>query len=314
MKIPKRTDIHIVNRHSDLLVQEVRALLKTYVYNGPTQWQRFSKWAMLTLGLGFFVSGIVFFFAYNWEALHKFVKLGLLQGLLIIAVGLALYPRFSRALRNWFLTVATVLVGALLGVYGQIYQTGADAYDLFFAWTLLVSLWVWFSRFPALWLVYVALVNTTIILYCEQVASDLSFLIVCFTLFSINFLAFVLMEAIRIKSRYNWFSNILALSVLIYGSVGIISGIFGTKDWWLVVFVFALLAVYGLGLAYGYKTDRLFYFWAIPFSVISIVTAMMINISDSEWMFLLVSIFIISSVTFTVRNLIKLQKNRTDEN
>ncbi len=39
----------------------------------------------------------------------------------------------------------------LLAVYGQTYQTGADPYELFFGWAILIIGWVAISRFAPLW-------------------------------------------------------------------------------------------------------------------------------------------------------------------
>ena len=45
---------------------------------------------------------------------------------------------------------ATFLIGTLFAVFGQIYQTGADAYDLFLGWTLFTILWAVAIRFAPL--------------------------------------------------------------------------------------------------------------------------------------------------------------------
>ena len=47
------------------------------------------------------------------------------------------------------LIAASVLVGVLLAVIGQVYHTGADAYSLFAAWTLLILPWTLASRSAA---------------------------------------------------------------------------------------------------------------------------------------------------------------------
>jgi uncharacterized membrane protein len=57
------------------------------------------------------------------------------------------------------LTAAAVLVGPLLGVYGQAYQTGADPYGLFLTWALVIVPWVVAARFAVLWLVAVAVLD-----------------------------------------------------------------------------------------------------------------------------------------------------------
>ncbi|MBO7203321.1 MAG: DUF2157 domain-containing protein, partial [Paludibacteraceae bacterium] len=41
------------------------------------KWLRFSEVLTLSLGAGLLLSGIIFFFAYNWETIHRFVKMGI---------------------------------------------------------------------------------------------------------------------------------------------------------------------------------------------------------------------------------------------
>lgn len=53
-------------------------------------WSRFVRILLLTLGIGFTIAGIIFFFAYNWEALPKFAKLSLTGGLIITTTLLSL--------------------------------------------------------------------------------------------------------------------------------------------------------------------------------------------------------------------------------
>ena len=57
--------------------QDIEQTLKTHVYHDPSSWLRFLKLFFMSLGVGFTTAGIIFFFAYNWADLHKFVKLGL---------------------------------------------------------------------------------------------------------------------------------------------------------------------------------------------------------------------------------------------
>jgi len=66
------------------------------------------------------------------------------------------------------LTAAAVLVGPLLAVYGQAYQTGADAWELFAFWAALILPWVALARMPTLWLVEIALWNVGFVLLWQQ--------------------------------------------------------------------------------------------------------------------------------------------------
>lgn len=133
-------------------------------------WRRFLSAVLLGFGSLLVLSGVIYFFAYNWAALHRFGKMGLLLAA-ILAASLAAW-RLGEGLAGQFaLLFAAVLVGPLLAVYGQAYQTGADPYELFIGWSLLVLPWVALARFGPLWLLLLLLVDTGICLYWEQVAN-----------------------------------------------------------------------------------------------------------------------------------------------
>jgi uncharacterized membrane protein len=131
----RRRQIHLLGTHGDMSKQAALHLLQRFVYPGTKAWTHFMKYVLLAMGLGLILSGIVFFFAYNWDDLHRFAKLATAGILLLIAAIVSLSSSLLR-IRRWFLLAATILTGTLLGVYGQIYQTGADVFDFFLAWTV----------------------------------------------------------------------------------------------------------------------------------------------------------------------------------
>lgn len=61
-----------------------------------SRWTRFLDWALLVLGAGFFISGVFFFFAFNWQALDRFAKLGVVELAIIVAVGIAFWQSLDR--------------------------------------------------------------------------------------------------------------------------------------------------------------------------------------------------------------------------
>jgi uncharacterized membrane protein len=131
-------------------------------------WWRFLSTVLLGFGSLLVLSGVIYFFAYNWAALHRFGKMGLLLGALLVSA-LAAW-RLGETLAGQFaLLFAAVLVGPLLAVYGQAYQTGADPYELFLGWGLLILPWVALARFGPLWLLMLLLVDTGLSLYGTQV-------------------------------------------------------------------------------------------------------------------------------------------------
>jgi hypothetical protein len=59
-------------------------------------------------------------------------------------------------------------VGVFLAVFGQVYQTGADRWDLFAQWSALIFGWVLLARFTPLWGVWLVVTNLALGLYLVQ--------------------------------------------------------------------------------------------------------------------------------------------------
>jgi uncharacterized membrane protein len=311
MKEIKRDDVYIVTQNSDVKEETIQIILEERIYSNKQEWQKFIKLLLLTLGAGFCVAGIIFFFAYNWADLNKFIKLGMVQVLIVALAIIAVQSHLSKNLKNITLTAASVLVGVLFAVFGQIYQTGANAYDFFLGWTMFITIWVVVSNFAPLWLIYIALTNTTLILYANQVAHHWSGVYLLTLLFAINAIALV---ATKFASRDpqnvvpNWFMQVLALSVASYATIGIIAGIFGSFSYSLYALLLGTTALFWLGIKDAFRSKTLFYIALISLSTICILSALLIKISDDSTTFLFLTLFIPTSVTFTITELIKLKK------
>ena len=98
------------------------------------------------------MAGVVFFFAYNWNSLTPVAKFAILQGGILTTALTALIVRLDRIAGQMLLIATTVLVGTLLAVIGQVYQAGANAYELFTLWALLTVPLVVASRSATHWL------------------------------------------------------------------------------------------------------------------------------------------------------------------
>ena len=135
----------------------------------PIAWRRFLDWLLLGLGSALVLAGVVFFVAFNWAQLGHFAKLGLAAVLVAAAATGAFRLGLEGLPGKISLTAAAVLVGPLLAIFGQSYQTGADPYELFVGWAALISIWVAIARFPPLWLIALVLVNVAVCLFWAQV-------------------------------------------------------------------------------------------------------------------------------------------------
>jgi len=132
-------------------------------------WVRWGLRALMALGAGQFLAGVVFFFAYNWHDLSDLAKFAIVETALVIAAGGALLVGLDRAFGQVLLIVASVLTGVLLAVIGQVYQTGADAFELFVAWAALILPWAIISRSAVHWLLWLVVAEAALALYGGQV-------------------------------------------------------------------------------------------------------------------------------------------------
>ncbi len=128
----------------------------------PVQWRR-----ILAQGIGFLSvllagSALVFWIASNWPQMSPDGRLRLVQGVLalLVCVTTGLAWRGSPWAEH-AAGLAALATGALLALMGQIYQTGADAWELFFAWAMLLLPWLVLLRSAVLALLWVLLLNLT---------------------------------------------------------------------------------------------------------------------------------------------------------
>ncbi|MCM2266071.1 MAG: zinc-ribbon domain-containing protein [Desulfuromonadales bacterium] len=153
-----------------------RALRLAGALPGPLEWRRFLDGLALWLGAVCLAAAVIFFFAYNWQELGHFTRFGIVELLLAAAILASWRLGLERIAGKAALLVATLLVGALLALVGQTYQTGADPWELFATWALCVLPWVAVARFAPLWLVWLTLVNLAVGLYYHAFAGLFGFL------------------------------------------------------------------------------------------------------------------------------------------
>lgn len=133
-------------------------------------WRRWGQRALLALAVGQILAGIVFFFAFNWAEMPPIAKLGVIQAGNALCVVGAWIGRRRPVAWEAFVTAAATLVGVLLAVFGQIYQTGADAYTLFVGWALLILPWVAMAQALVPWVLWLAIVGVGATTYAKQIA------------------------------------------------------------------------------------------------------------------------------------------------
>lgn len=145
------------------------ALQISGVLPSANDWRDFVERCLLWIGVVFVVCGAIFFFAYNWNTLGRYSKLAIVEVAIVLALGFVWWLGLERAAGRAALLATALLVGALLALIGQIYQTGADTFELFGIWAAAILPWVLVGRFAALWIVWIAIVNLAITLYFQAI-------------------------------------------------------------------------------------------------------------------------------------------------
>lgn len=121
---------------------------------GELPWSSILARSLLWFGVTFFLSGVIFFCAFNWESLHPFVKFALIQTGIALSIFASLNKRIPPIIKQALVLGACILIGVFLAVFGQVYQTGANSYVLFTTWTLLILPWVFLQNFSPLWAIF----------------------------------------------------------------------------------------------------------------------------------------------------------------
>lgn len=175
MNQSRHTIEQLLTQHSLPIKHADAASRHLGVYPSTRNWLSFFDKALLIIGVIALALSLVFFIAYNWQDLGKMGKFALIEGALVITIALYVALSFRQRftfIRQLLLLIASIITGSLLALFGQVYQTGADTWQLFFGWAVLISPWVLIARFPALWLLWLGLINAFLLLYLDII--DLS--------------------------------------------------------------------------------------------------------------------------------------------
>lgn len=133
-------------------------------------WLHFLDRTFLLLGSLAISVSLVFFIAYNWLEFGHFAKFALVESAIVLAT--CCYVCFHKLqipnlIGQASLMVACLSLGVLLALFGQTYQTGADPWQLFFNWALLMLPWLLLSRSSWLWLFWCTLLNISLVLWID---------------------------------------------------------------------------------------------------------------------------------------------------
>jgi uncharacterized membrane protein len=178
-------------------------------------WMRFVSAHLLGLGVVFVGFGVTFFFAANWSALGGWTRIGLVAAAIAASGAVAMRAGLETFAGRAALGLAGVLIGPLLAVYGQVFQTGADSFALFVLWAALLTPFVALVRWSGLFLVQVVLAETGLFLGVHQALDlDGGDVIVWVAAAAVTGAALVGVELTK-RSRARWLPRVLIISTLL---------------------------------------------------------------------------------------------------
>ena len=141
------------------------------------QWRNFLERLLTFMGGTMLAAAVVFFFAFNWQELGRLAKFALAEAPLVVALLIVWRAGLDRLSGEASLFVSALLVGALLALVGQVYQTGADTFELFAAWALAILPWALVGRSAVLWLLLLLLANLACAFYFRVLPGILGFVL-----------------------------------------------------------------------------------------------------------------------------------------
>ncbi|MFT0211586.1 DUF2157 domain-containing protein [Pseudomonas sp. F1_0610] len=129
-----------------------QALHEAQAFPNTAQGIQFLQRLLLTFGVLFLCSGIIFFFAYNWAELTRFEKFAIAQAVLALSLLALAFAQLHSLVGQAIIFAIGLILGANLALFGQTYQTGADPYQLFLTWALMLMPLSALARSATLWL------------------------------------------------------------------------------------------------------------------------------------------------------------------
>ncbi len=163
----KREELDRLTEHYSLSAERVEMMFQLAdARPSRTQELQFIARCLRYAGVLSLAAGIVFFIAANWSRIAVFGRFALLQILLLAFVAIGLWKPAPRIIGRAALFLAFVVTGALLALFGQTYQTGADVYELFLTWALLGLPLVIAAQWGVSSAAWAVVFNIALLLFC----------------------------------------------------------------------------------------------------------------------------------------------------
>jgi uncharacterized membrane protein len=283
--------------------QVEEALAAASVTPSYEDWRSFVDRLLLWSGTTFLGVAAIFFVAFNWNDLGRFAKFGLAEALIVISTIAFAKLGPDRISAKAALLFSALAMGALLALVGQTYQTGADPWQLFASWSVLILPWVAVGRFSGLWMLWIAIVNVAIALYFVVFGGLFGFVVsterLFWTLFVFDTAALAIWE--HLATRVIWLNERWAPRLLALACGVIITGLamnaIADQSASRAAFVIYPLWLGTVYTVYRYRTPDLFVLSGACLSVIVTITTFlskhMLRRGDDGGAFLLIALAVV---------------------
>ncbi|MEO3877139.1 DUF2157 domain-containing protein [Rheinheimera fenheensis] len=263
-------------------------------------------WLDLANKLLLFVAGLllfaalVFFFAYNWPLMHHLSKLALAGSAVLITGTAAILSTADSAIQRVALFSGSLLTGALLALIGQIYQTGADIWQLFAAWAALITPLVLLSKSRASYLLWFVILELALWRYLDSRSRfwllDSAQMLSLFCLLNLLLLLFAEFALPRLGvCQHKPLCWLAGLALLLPLSIGAIMGVW-EAEYRINLICYIMLA--GVMALWYYRLQRdLLIFALLLFSAITVSTVLLARLMGGAggfFLFNLLALYVIA--------------------
>lgn len=197
-------------------------------------WKSWAIRALLALSVGHILSAIIFFFAFNWNDLSPMSKFAVVGGGIATCLLAWILARLDSPARQAFGIGATVLVGVMFAVLGQVYQTPAMIHTPFVFWAILTLPFALASRNLAHWAVWLVILTVAVSSYANsglRLAGDDMFANLLNIVVAGGMIAGLVVLDIVLSPRLKWARGEWFRVLLVLGAIGF--AFFGfTESYW----------------------------------------------------------------------------------
>ncbi len=102
------------------------------------------------IALTLMTASVLYLMASNWFEIAPLFRMLIPMGLLLLVAGISTMDRWSAVIRSALHTICGMMIGLTFASIGQVYQTGADGYQLFLLWAIVLTPWLIWQLFPDL--------------------------------------------------------------------------------------------------------------------------------------------------------------------